>query len=444
MLPETRAASRRGKTPPHAAVLSQVERILAHESFRDRTTLPEMLRFLVESGHAGRFDPPFTRDKPKPTGKLIVEEFYRYRFRTFMEDPPEDPALAGKKLIAQLRNRLRDYYGAHPDAKAHGRVRIDIPENRGTGYRPRITWVDGTQPPLPGDAAAAYSSLDPTIARAGGTHEPSSRGSSDLAALLNARLAFINDPEFGHEMERYFNLAMSHGIYCHNMRTTFKFSKILPRLFPNPEQVEALAENFIDLWIDETVEKICAPDKLRFAALLHLGSMKHHFNLPNTDFVWYIELPSDFEGKISDIFRIVAVHLDNSTIISNHEMDQKKLHIIRDDRMGFVFEIDITNIAARRRLRNLSYSFHTLKAKSHKCLTYGPRFPTRNLRIKVLSDSTSRINSWISEARLICAEPPESSGSSGSLEISATGWVLPEGGVTFSFDCRLPDRPDRP
>lgn len=103
MATETRAPSRRGKTPPHSLVLSQVERILADENFRDRPTLPELLRFLVESDHAGRFDPPFARDKPKPTGKLIVEEFYLYRLRTFMEDPPRDPALAGKKLIAQLR-----------------------------------------------------------------------------------------------------------------------------------------------------------------------------------------------------------------------------------------------------------------------------------------------------------------------------------------------------
>ena len=268
---------------------------------------------------------------------------------------------------------------------------------------------------------------------AGATHEHSPRGNG-LAALLNERLAFLNDPEFGHDMERYFDLAAAHGIYCHNLRTTFELVEVSRERFPTSEQAGALAESCFCLWIGEAIEKICAPDRLRFAIYLHPGFLAHHFTQPDVDFIWYIDLPEDvvFQGRISDIFRIDMIEVDGSTLVSDPNTAQEKINVLRDDSEQFSFEINIAKIAAHRRLRKLRYSFYTLKAKDHRYVAYGTRFFTRGMTIKV-NDRSSEIHSWITEANFTGPESPEPPPECPIPEISVSGWLLPRSGVTFSF-----------
>ncbi len=285
----------------------------------------------------------------------------------------------------------------------------------------------------PDDAAEAVPSSPDNIVLAGATHEHSPRGNG-LAALLNERLAFLNDPEFGHDMERYFDLAAAHGVYCHNLRTTFELVEVSRERFPTSEQAGALAESCFCLWIGEAIEKICAPDRLRFAIYLHPGFLAHHFTQPDVDFIWYIDLPEDvvFQGRISDIFRIDMIEVDGSTLVSDPNTAQEKINVLRDDSEQFSFEINIAKIAAHRRLRKLRYSFYTLKAKDHRYVAYGTRFFTRGMTIKV-NDRSSEIHSWITEANFTGPESPEPPPECPIPEISVSGWLLPRSGVTFSF-----------
>jgi hypothetical protein len=433
---EARAPSRREKTPPHSAVLSQVERIVAHQSFRDHSRLPELLRYLVEINEAGRFDPPFRRDKPKPTGKLIVEEFYNHRFKVFMEDPPIDTALAGKKLVGQLRLKLKKYYGEHPDPKTHGRVRIVIPDFRGTAYRPQIEWLDGT-PNTDANAAARFGQDNSTSASA-----QAQPGSAGLAAVLNARLAFLNDPEFGQEMERYFDFAASHGIYCHDLRTNFTFREVNVQHFPQSEHIKELASTCFEISIREMVDKVCAPEKIRFAVFLHPGFLAHHFVTPEVDFAWQIDLPREvtFDGKISEIFRIDLVEVDKTPIITgaSRQTDQH-ISILRDDAEQFLFDVDTSTIPMHGLLRKLKYTFHTLKAKDYRFVSHGTRVLTRGMTIKVDFDPETGIQGAIVQPSFSGDESPRQSDFTEG-EISVSGWLLPRSGATFSFRYDKPYR----
>lgn len=436
MVPEMRPASHRGKTPRYTAVLSQVERIIAHDSFRDHSRLPELLRYLVEIDEAGRFDPPFKRDKPKPTGKLIVEEFYNYRFKEFLEDPPEDTALAGKRLVGKLRRKLEEYYGESPDPKTQGHVRIVIPDFRGTAYRPQIEWLDET----PHDSQSPAVNSGPGKANPASTLE---QGDGDvLAAVLNTRLGFLNDPAFGHEMARYFDFAASHGIYCHDLRTNFTIREVDARHFPRPEHIKALAPSCFELGIREMVDKVCAPDKIRFAVFLHPRFLAHHFVKPEVDFAWQIDLPVDtqFDGKISEIFRIDLIEVDQTPIITGESKQAAPpLNFLRDDKEEFLFEVDTSNIPMHGPLRKLKYAFHTLKAKDYRYVAHGTRVLTRGMTIKVEFAPETGIDSVVVQPSFSGDESPRQSDFAQS-EISVSGWLLPRSGATFSFRYDKPYR----
>lgn len=210
--------------PPNDLVKAQVARICSDDAFADRTRAAHLLEYLVEIENDRRYCKPFTRDRPFPTGVLILREFYNYRFKTFHEDAPNDPATAGKKLVAELDDALKEFYGPNPDPEIKGRIQIKIQRGRSHAYRPLISWigepssagsvntlrdafggrvlridrnlsaVQQEPPPQPQDKAIAGPDLDQS-------HDP--------AARLISRSSYSGDPQTGREIEEDFLLATS-------------------------------------------------------------------------------------------------------------------------------------------------------------------------------------------------------------------------------------------
>jgi hypothetical protein len=277
--------------------------------------------------------------------------------------------------------------------------------------------------------------------------EPDASKLNDLAALLNSRFSYLNDPDFGREVAHYLLSAETHGIYCRDLRTTFTFQEVHQERFPIiAERPAPWYETCFDIGIREAVDKICVGNRVRFAAFLDERQLAHHFIHPDFDFAWFVDLPRDanFKGKVSDIFRIDVLEVDGRTIVPRShlsgELPELTVNAIQDDGDYFIFEIDISSIKSpHNRLRKLRYEFHTLKAKDFRYVSYGTRVLTRGMTTKVEFHEETGINSVVMTPCFSGDDQPKPSDFE-LKEVSVSGWLLPRSGATFSFRYDKPYR----
>ena len=122
-------------------ILAQADHVCSH---LEGDLRPHLLRFLVTKKLEGRFNPPFSNDRPQPTGRMIVFEFYVERARIEGRVPPKLPDYEddkGKRLIRGLIDAVSAYYGADgPEDK--GSILIQIPGGRGRAYEPVFSRLD--------------------------------------------------------------------------------------------------------------------------------------------------------------------------------------------------------------------------------------------------------------------------------------------------------------
>ncbi|MBI1790617.1 MAG: AAA family ATPase, partial [Acidobacteria bacterium] len=114
-----------GRSPAHADVARQLDRILAHPLFQASHRLSAFLRFVVQTSLAGRAE----QLKEHVIGVEVFERGGSY-------SPQEDPVV--RIMAGRLRSKLAEYYqgSGHSDP-----VRIELPRG---GYVPRCGW--GRQP----------------------------------------------------------------------------------------------------------------------------------------------------------------------------------------------------------------------------------------------------------------------------------------------------------
>lgn len=129
--------------PSKELVNAQVAKICAAVLRPTRQTQADLLEFLIQIEQDGhRYEEPFSADKPRPTGKDILNEFCDYRKKILHELINElGAADAARKLASVLRKSLKDFYGVNPDPAVKGPVYIEIPEGKGSAYRPMIKWT---------------------------------------------------------------------------------------------------------------------------------------------------------------------------------------------------------------------------------------------------------------------------------------------------------------
>ena len=128
------------KPPPtYQQTDAQVEKLCTHELLEGEKR-GDLLRYLVQAQREGRYEKPVGPDSPKPTGKQILLEFYKWWNRKNGEKPPENLNAAeesGKRLVGELADALEEYYASVDDP-----LIIKIQRGRRDGYEPEITWAE--------------------------------------------------------------------------------------------------------------------------------------------------------------------------------------------------------------------------------------------------------------------------------------------------------------
>jgi len=134
----TQPTAYRPKKPGRSAIEAQVEKLCRHELLQGEKR-GELLKYLVRIQREGRYEHPYSDQKPSPTGKRILFEFYKHWARNNGErdqwPTPEDSEEAGKKLIGELAEALDRYYKFVDDT-----LIVRISRGRGEGYEPDYSW----------------------------------------------------------------------------------------------------------------------------------------------------------------------------------------------------------------------------------------------------------------------------------------------------------------
>ncbi len=134
MLFDGQRTGRPDAIPTQAEIDTQVEKLCAHPLLHgDKRS--DLLKFLVRIQRERRYREPFSERKLRPSGKLILFEFYEAWAAETRSSVPQDVEAAGKRLIGDLRKALKAYY-----TRAKDRVIISIPEGRQHAYEPAIRY----------------------------------------------------------------------------------------------------------------------------------------------------------------------------------------------------------------------------------------------------------------------------------------------------------------
>lgn len=126
------------RKPTKTETDAQVEKLCAHDLLEGEKR-GDLLRYLVQEQRGGRYTRPVANDWPKPTGKQILFEFYKWWNKENGEPLPHNPAEteeSGKRLVSELADALEEYYETADDPLV-----IKIQRGRWEGYEPEITWA---------------------------------------------------------------------------------------------------------------------------------------------------------------------------------------------------------------------------------------------------------------------------------------------------------------